>query len=69
MTVATGDRGWGARRLIAVDDDVRLSEGRPFAPAGELWDAAVDYWRTLNSDAGVRSTDRSRSTPQRWNRR
>ncbi|HAC33362.1 MAG TPA: 3-isopropylmalate dehydratase large subunit, partial [Gammaproteobacteria bacterium] len=24
--------------------------GRPFAPAGELWDAAENYWRTLVSD-------------------
>ncbi|MCS5564397.1 MAG: aconitase family protein, partial [Oleiphilaceae bacterium] len=24
--------------------------GRPFAPEGEQWDAAVAYWRTLHSD-------------------
>ncbi|HEX6007673.1 MAG TPA: aconitase family protein, partial [Burkholderiales bacterium] len=25
-------------------------KGRPFAPAGALWDKAVAYWRTLKSD-------------------
>jgi len=25
--------------------------GRPYAPSGEAWDRAVEYWRTLSSDA------------------
>ena len=45
----------GARAgLVAVDDvTIDYLKGRPFAPAGALWDRAVAYWRTLNSDEGV----------------
>ncbi len=45
----------GARAgMIAVDDTtVNYFKGRPFAPQGETWDKAVDYWRTLHSDAGA----------------
>jgi len=40
--------------MIAVDDTtVNYFKGRPFAPQGETWDKAVDYWRTLHSDAGA----------------
>jgi 3-isopropylmalate/(R)-2-methylmalate dehydratase large subunit len=40
--------------MIAVDDTtVNYFKGRPFAPQGENWDKAVDYWRTLHSDAGA----------------
>ena len=28
----------------------RQVQGRPHAPVGEDWDAAVEYWRTLRSD-------------------
>jgi 3-isopropylmalate/(R)-2-methylmalate dehydratase large subunit len=43
----------GARAgMIAVDDTtIDYLKGRPFAPVGPLWDRAVDYWRTLKSDA------------------
>ncbi len=42
----------GARcGLVAVDDvTIEYVKGRPFAPKGELWDMAVDNWRTLVSD-------------------
>ncbi|MFA6062469.1 MAG: 3-isopropylmalate dehydratase large subunit [Gallionella sp.] len=45
----------GARAgMIAVDDTtVNYFKGRPFAPQGENWDKAVEYWRTLHSDAGA----------------
>jgi 3-isopropylmalate/(R)-2-methylmalate dehydratase large subunit len=45
----------GARAgMIAVDDTtVNYFKGRPFAPQGEIWDKAVEYWRTLHSDAGA----------------
>jgi 3-isopropylmalate/(R)-2-methylmalate dehydratase large subunit len=37
--------------IIAPDDTTyEYSEGRPFAPQGELWDRAVEHWRTLPSD-------------------
>ena len=45
----------GARLgFIAVDDTtIDYVKGRPFAPTGAAWDAAVAYWRTLHSDAGA----------------
>jgi 3-isopropylmalate/(R)-2-methylmalate dehydratase large subunit len=43
----------GARAgLVAVDDTtIAYLRGRRFAPAGELWDRAVESWRGLHSDA------------------
>ena len=43
----------GARAgMIAVDDTtIEYVKGRPFAPAGPMWDRAVDHWRMLKSDA------------------
>ena len=45
----------GARAgMVAVDDKtIDYVKGRPFAPKGEQWDAAVAYWRTLVSDEGA----------------
>ena len=45
----------GARAgMVAVDDTtMAYLEGRPFAPQGELWDLAVEYWRSLHSDEGA----------------
>lgn len=45
----------GARAgMIAVDETtIDYIQGRPFAPKGELWEKAVAYWRTLQSDAGA----------------
>ncbi|MDB6083921.1 MAG: leuC [Gammaproteobacteria bacterium] len=45
----------GARvGLVAVDDTtIDYLRGRPYAPHGELWNRAVEYWRTLKSDAGA----------------
>ena len=43
----------GARAgLVAVDDaTLDYVAGRPFAPVGPSWDAAVAHWRELTSDA------------------
>ena len=43
----------GARAgMVAVDDTtIEYVKGRPFAPAGEVWDKAVAWWKTLHSDA------------------
>ena len=43
----------GARAgLVAVDEaTLEYVHGRPFAPKGELWDAAESFWRGLVSDA------------------
>ena len=45
----------GARSgLVAVDQKtIDYVKGRPFAPKGEQWDAAVAYWNTLHSDDGA----------------
>lgn len=45
----------GARSgIVAVDDTtIDYVKGRPFAPKGDDWDKAVEYWRTLVSDEGA----------------
>lgn len=45
----------GARAgMVAVDDKtIDYVRGRPFAPKGEAWDLAVQYWQTLHSDDGA----------------
>ena len=53
MTVCNMSIEAGARAgLIAPDDTTfaYLAQGRPFAPAGEAFDRAVAFWRTLPSD-------------------
>ena len=42
----------GARAGMVAPDDVTFDyvRGRPFAPAGDAFDHAVSYWRTLASD-------------------
>lgn len=56
MTVCNMAIEAGARAgMIAVDDTtIQYVKGRPYSPAGPHWDRAVDYWRTLHSDAGAR---------------
>ena len=46
----------GARTgLVAVDEKtIAYLEGRLFAPKGEQWKQAVEYWRTLKSDDGAK---------------
>jgi 3-isopropylmalate/(R)-2-methylmalate dehydratase large subunit len=40
--------------IIAPDDKVRtFLEGRSFAPKGQAWQAALEYWSTLKSDKGA----------------
>jgi 3-isopropylmalate/(R)-2-methylmalate dehydratase large subunit len=55
MTMCNMSIEAGARAgLVAVDDTtLEYVHGRPFAPIGELWDQAEEYWRTLHSDAGA----------------
>lgn len=45
----------GARAgMVAVDEKtIEYVRGRPFAPKGEAWDLAVQYWKTLHSDEGA----------------
>lgn len=46
----------GARCGMVAPDDTTFSylHGRPFAPQGRNWDAAVAYWRTLPSTADAK---------------
>jgi 3-isopropylmalate/(R)-2-methylmalate dehydratase large subunit len=52
MTVCNMAIEAGARAGMVAVDDTTLGyvKGRPFAPKGTDWDAAVAYWRTLKSD-------------------
>jgi 3-isopropylmalate/(R)-2-methylmalate dehydratase large subunit len=52
MTVCNMSIEWGAKAgLIAPDrTTVDYLQGRPEAPSGAAWDAAVEYWMTLASD-------------------
>jgi 3-isopropylmalate/(R)-2-methylmalate dehydratase large subunit len=45
----------GARAGMVAADDITINylKGRPFAPRGELWDMAVEYWHSLHSDEGA----------------
>src|SRR5664280_2416000 len=53
MTVCNMSIEAGARAGIIAPDDttVEYVKGRPHAPEGEDWDAAVAYWKTLVTDA------------------
>jgi 3-isopropylmalate/(R)-2-methylmalate dehydratase large subunit len=55
LTVSNMAIEGGARAGLIGPDDVTFSylEGRPMAPKGADWDAAVAYWRTLATDAGA----------------
>ena len=53
MTVCNMSIEAGARCGMVAPDDTTYAyvKGRPFAPAGEAWERALAYWRTLPSDA------------------
>jgi 3-isopropylmalate/(R)-2-methylmalate dehydratase large subunit len=52
MTVCNMSIEWGAKAGLIAPDETTFDylEGRPGAPTGEDWDAAVDHWRTLVTD-------------------
>ena len=56
MTVCNMAIEAGARAgMIAVDDTtIEYLAGRPYAPAGAMWDRAVAAWADLHSDADAR---------------
>ncbi len=45
----------GARAGLIAPDETTFSylKGRPMAPKGSDWDAAVDYWKSLTTDTGA----------------
>ena len=71
MTVCNMAIEAGARAgMVSADDKtIEYLKGRPFAPKGEMFDLAVEYWNTLHSDAGavfdrVVELDAASVTPQ-----
>jgi 3-isopropylmalate/(R)-2-methylmalate dehydratase large subunit len=56
MTICNMSIEWGAKAGLIAPDETTFEylRGRPHAPSGPEWDAAVAYWRTLVSDADAR---------------
>ena len=52
MTICNMSIEWGAKAGMMAPDETTFAylAGRPHAPEGEDWEAAVAYWRTLYSD-------------------
>lgn len=52
MTICNMSIEWGAKAGMIAPDETTLAylKGRPHAPEGGDWEAAVEYWRTLRSD-------------------
>jgi len=55
MTVCNMSIEAGARAGMIAPDETTFEylKGRPHAPTGAEWDAAVAYWRTLTTDEGA----------------
>ena len=55
LTVCNMSIEAGARAGLVAPDDTTFAylEGRPYAPRGAQWDAAVEYWRSLATDEGA----------------
>ncbi|CAI9408354.1 3-isopropylmalate dehydratase large subunit [Aestuariimicrobium sp. T2.26MG-19.2B] len=52
MTICNMSIEWGAKAGMIAPDQATFDyiKGRPHAPEGEQWDAAVEYWKTLRTD-------------------
>ncbi len=52
MTICNMSIEWGAKAGMVAPDETTFAylKGRPHAPEGADWDAAVEYWRTLRTD-------------------
>jgi 3-isopropylmalate/(R)-2-methylmalate dehydratase large subunit len=55
MTICNMSIEAGARAGMVAPDQITFDylEGRPHAPTGADWDAAVQYWKTLQTDEGA----------------
>jgi 3-isopropylmalate/(R)-2-methylmalate dehydratase large subunit len=55
MTICNMSIEGGARAGMVAPDDktIEYLEGRPYAPEGDDWEAAVAYWRSLPTDEGA----------------
>jgi 3-isopropylmalate/(R)-2-methylmalate dehydratase large subunit len=56
MTVSNMSIEWGAKAGMVAPDDTTFAylEGRTHAPTGARWEKAIEYWRSLRTDAGAR---------------
>ena len=52
MTICNMSIEWGAKAGMMAPDETTFAylKGRPHAPEGEDWEAALEYWRTLKTD-------------------
>ena len=52
MTICNMSIEWGAKAGMIAPDQTTFDyiQGRPHAPEGDEWDAAVEYWSTLYTD-------------------
>ena len=55
MTVCNMSIEGGARAGLIAPDETTFEylKGKPFAPKGENWEKAVEYWKSLPTDAGA----------------
>ncbi len=56
LTVCNMSIEAGARAGLVAPDETTFAflKGRPYAPKGADWDAAVDWWKSLATDPGAR---------------
>jgi len=56
MTICNMSIEAGARAGMVAPDEITFEylKGRPHAPQGADWDAAVEYWKTLPTDEGAK---------------
>ncbi|GAA4448810.1 3-isopropylmalate dehydratase large subunit [Phytohabitans houttuyneae] len=55
MTICNMSIEWGAKAGMIAPDETTFAylKGRPNAPQGEAWDAAVEHWQSLTTDEGA----------------
>ncbi|BCB82132.1 3-isopropylmalate dehydratase large subunit [Phytohabitans flavus] len=55
MTICNMSIEWGAKAGMIAPDETTFAylKGRPSAPQGEEWDAAVEHWHSLTTDEGA----------------
>ncbi|TMD73102.1 MAG: 3-isopropylmalate dehydratase large subunit [Chloroflexi bacterium] len=70
MTVCNMSIEWGAKAGMVAPDDTTFKylEGKPHAPRGQMWEKALDHWRSLATDedaafGGVIDLDASKLEP------
>jgi len=55
MTICNMSIEWGGRAGMVAPDDTTFTymDGRPYAPKGAKWNRALEFWRSLPSEAGA----------------